>query len=46
MIKALLDRIVPTDMTILLEGESGVGKDVLANWIHQNSNRAIKTLSK
>lgn len=38
-VKSLLDRIVHTDMTILLEGESGVGKDVLARWIHRNSKR-------
>lgn len=45
-IKALLDRIIPTDMTILLEGESGVGKDVLANWIHENSNRGTRQFVK
>jgi transcriptional regulator with PAS, ATPase and Fis domain len=28
-----------TDGTIILYGESGVGKDVIANFIHRNSNR-------
>src|SRR5262249_34326249 len=37
---ALLDRFAPSDATILLEGESGVGKEVLARSIHQRSRRA------
>ena len=32
--------LAKTDSTILLYGESGVGKDVLANFIHSNSMRA------
>lgn len=34
-----IDRFSNTDMPILLTGESGVGKEVLANYIHQNSIR-------
>ena len=30
----------PSDANILLTGESGVGKEVMANWIHQQSRRA------
>jgi len=33
-------RIAPTDLPILLLGESGTGKDLLANAIHTNSRRA------
>jgi transcriptional regulator with PAS, ATPase and Fis domain len=32
-------QVAPTDITILLEGESGVGKDITARAIHQLSSR-------
>ena len=34
-----LDAVAPTDGTIMLYSESGVGKDVIANYIHKNSSR-------
>jgi transcriptional regulator with PAS, ATPase and Fis domain len=34
-----LERVAPTDGTIMLYGESGVGKDVIANYIHKASLR-------
>ncbi len=37
---ALVERIAPTPSTILVGGESGVGKDLIARIIHQRSNRA------
>jgi DNA-binding NtrC family response regulator len=37
---AAVERIAPTDSTILLEGETGVGKTLFADVIHQNSRRA------
>ena len=38
-------QVAPTDATILLRGESGTGKTVLARAIHQWSNRASKSIS-
>lgn len=36
---ALVDRIIPTNSNILITGESGVGKGLLARIIHYNSPR-------
>jgi DNA-binding NtrC family response regulator len=35
-----VDRIAPTNSTVLLGGESGVGKDLIARAIHEKSKRA------
>ncbi len=36
----VLERIAPTDLTVLLAGETGVGKDVIARALHERSSRA------
>jgi len=36
---ALVQKIAPTENTILIQGETGSGKDVLADYIHRNSPR-------
>ena len=36
---SLAARVAHSDATVLLLGESGVGKDVVASYIHRNSNR-------
>ncbi|MFD0696579.1 sigma-54-dependent transcriptional regulator [Paenibacillus sp. GCM10027628] len=38
-IREMLERVNQTDASILLLGESGVGKTALAKWIHQESRR-------
>ena len=37
---ATVERVAPTNATVLLGGESGVGKDLIARAIHEKSRRA------
>ncbi len=37
---SLVERIAPSNSTVLLGGESGVGKDLIARAIHEHSRRA------
>ena len=37
---ATVERVAPSNSTVLLGGESGVGKDLIARAIHQHSRRA------
>ena len=36
----MVERVAPTNSTVLLGGESGVGKDLIARAIHEHSRRA------
>ena len=38
-IKAVIDEIAKTDITVLIKGESGTGKELIAHSIHINSHR-------
>ena len=40
----VVTRVAPKDVTVLLTGESGAGKDVVANVLHAHSRRADKAL--
>jgi len=39
-IKETIEKVAPTDARILITGENGVGKELVARWIHEKSNRA------
>ena len=43
-IKETIDKVAPTDARILVTGENGVGKELVARWVHEKSNRATGPL--
>ena len=45
-IKEIIDQIANTDVTVLIQGESGVGKEVVARSIHLNSFRRERPFVK
>jgi DNA-binding NtrC family response regulator len=40
----IIDRIGPSDANVLVTGEHGTGKEVVAHWLHASSTRASKSL--
>src|SRR5687767_3942239 len=39
-IKDTIEKVAPTEARILVTGENGVGKELVARWVHEKSNRA------
>ncbi len=39
-IRETIDKVAPTEARILITGENGVGKELVARWVHEKSNRA------
>lgn len=45
-IKTIINEIAPTDITVLIKGETGTGKELVAQAIHLNSSRKEKPFIK
>jgi DNA-binding NtrC family response regulator len=43
-IKATIDKVAPTDARVLITGENVSGKELVARWLHEKSNRASAPL--
>ena len=39
-IRETIDKVAPTDARVMITGENGVGKELVARWIHEKSSRA------
>jgi DNA-binding NtrC family response regulator len=43
-IKDTIEKVAPTEARILITGENGVGKELVARWVHEKSNRSAGPL--
>ncbi len=43
-IKEMIEKVAPTDAKVLITGSNGSGKELVAKWIHEKSNRAAGPL--
>jgi len=39
-VKDMIDRVAPTDARVLITGSNGTGKELVARWLHEKSQRA------
>lgn len=39
-VKEMIERVAPTDARVLITGDNGTGKELVARWLHEKSKRA------
>ncbi len=39
-VKEMIERVAPTDARVLITGSNGTGKELVARWLHEKSDRA------
>ncbi|MEL4307617.1 sigma-54-dependent transcriptional regulator [Joostella sp. CR20] len=40
MIKEMIEKVAPTDARVMITGSNGTGKELVAHWIHEKSERS------
>ncbi|PPK92396.1 DNA-binding NtrC family response regulator [Nonlabens xylanidelens] len=40
IIKNIIEKVAPTDARVLITGENGTGKELVAHWLHEKSDRS------
>lgn len=40
IIKNIIEKVAPTDARVLITGQNGTGKELVAHWLHEKSNRS------
>ncbi len=43
-IKDMIDKVAPTDARVLITGSNGTGKELVAHWLHEKSDRSGGTI--
>lgn len=43
-IKDTIDKVAPTEARVLITGENGVGKELVARWLHEKSTRNVSPI--
>jgi DNA-binding NtrC family response regulator len=42
-VKEIIEKVAPTDARVLITGNSGTGKELVARWLHEKSDRASQS---
>ncbi|HOS16690.1 MAG TPA: sigma-54 dependent transcriptional regulator [Bacteroidales bacterium] len=42
-LKEMIDKVAPTNARVLITGENGTGKELVAHWLHEKSDRSSNT---